>query len=212
VRSFCVAATASPAAVHDYRVLGEGLSVDYEAIASALSDPVDLEDLGAALLEALGDYYERVHGDSTLLFFKQSGATYLFDNASSIDAPNDDRTIAAWALTPTRVANRDVGYQRGFPLVSDEAAPMDRGHLIPHLSGGEFGPNIFRQDRSLNRGWSEDGKRYRAMERGAAERPGSFYFGHLLYSDDSDWPSEIETGVFRDGRLVVERFVNRTLS
>jgi hypothetical protein len=50
------------------------------------------------------------------------------------------------------------------------------------------------------------------MERRAAERPGSFYFGHLLYSDDSDWPSEIETGVYRDGRLVVEHFVNRTLS
>jgi hypothetical protein len=149
-----VAATASPAELRGYGVLVEGLSVDYGAIASALGDPLDLEELGAALLAALGDYYERVHGDSALLYFKQSGATYLFDNASSIDSPNDDRTVAAWALTPARVANRDVGYQRGFPLVSDEAAPMDRGHLIAHLSGGEFGPNIFRQDRSLNRGWS----------------------------------------------------------
>jgi hypothetical protein len=49
------------------------------------------------------------------------------------------------------------------------------------------------------------------MEREAAERPGSFYFGHLLYVDDSDWPCEIETGVFLDGSLVVERFVNRRL-
>jgi hypothetical protein len=195
----------------DYRVIVAGLSIDYESIASALRHPVDLGQLGAALLEALGDYYAEVHGDSALLFFQQNGATYLFDHASSNDTPHDDRTVAAWALTPARVSKRDVGYQRGFPLASDQDTPVDRGHLIPHLSGGEFGPNIFRQDRSLNRGWSEAGKKYRAMEREAAERPGSFYFGHLLYGDDSDWPSEIETGVFRDGRLVVERFVNRRL-
>ena len=95
-------------------------------------------------------------------------------------------------------------------MLPDEQTPVDRGHLIPHLSGGEFGPNTFRQDRALNRGWSEEGKRYRAMEREAAERPGSFYFGHLLYSDDSAWPYEIETGVVRGDLLVVDRFVNRT--
>lgn len=64
-------------------------------------------------------------------------------------------------------------------------APVDRGHLIPHLSGGEFGPNIFRQDRALNRGWSEQGKRYRALEREAAATPGTLYFGHLIYTDDT---------------------------
>jgi hypothetical protein len=40
------------------------------------------------------------------------------------------------------------------------------------LSGGEFGPNIFRQDRSLNRGWSQEGRRFRALEREAAAIPG----------------------------------------
>jgi len=29
------------------------------------------------------------------------------------------------------------------------------------ISGGEFGPNVFRQDRRLNRGWSEPGDRRR---------------------------------------------------
>jgi hypothetical protein len=61
------------------------------------------------------------------------------------------------AITPTNVHRRDVSYQRGFPMAPDDESPVDRGHLIPHLSGGEFGPNIFRQDRRLNRGWSEQG-------------------------------------------------------
>ena len=30
--------------------------------------------------------------------------------------------------------------ERGYPMVPDDAAPVDRGHVIPHLSGGEFGP------------------------------------------------------------------------
>ena len=94
-------------------------------------------------------------------------------------------------------------------MVADDGEPVDRGHLIPHLSGGEFGPNIFRQDRALNRGWSEEGKRCRALEREAAESPGAFYFGHLLYEDDSDWPFEIETGVIRGSSLIIDRFVNR---
>jgi hypothetical protein len=118
--------------------------------------------------------------------------------------------VAAWTITPPPVVRRDVSYQRGFPLPPDpDGTPADRGHLIPHLSGGEFGPNIFRQHRDLNRGWSEQGKRFRALEREAAARPGTFYFGHLLYADDTDYPADIETGLLRDTTLHVERFRNR---
>jgi hypothetical protein len=69
-----------------------------------------------------------------------------------------------------------------------DVAPVDRGHLIPHLSGGKFGPNIFRRDWALNRGWSAQGKRYRALDREAAAVPGTLFFGHLLYVDDSAYP------------------------
>ena len=86
---------------------------------------------------------------------------------------------------------------------------VDRGHLIPHLSGGQFGPNIFRQDRALNRGWSPEGRRFRALEREAAASPGTFYFGHLLYDDDSAYPVAIEIGITRGGTLHAERFQNR---
>jgi len=140
----------------------------------------------------------------------QSGATYLFDLASAAGAEQEDRTVAAWTVTPDAVGKRDVSYQRGFPLAADPGNPkVDRGHLIPHLSGGEFGPNIFRQDRALNRGWSDEGRRFRALEREAASGPGIFYFGHLLYEDDTAYPMEIEIGILRGGLLHVERFQNR---
>jgi hypothetical protein len=120
-----------------------GLSVDYAGLAAELSRPITPARVG-------------------------------FDLASAVGAEQEDRTVAAWTVTPATVARRDVSYQRGYPLAAEpDSLPVDRGHLIPHLSGGEFGPNIFRQGRALNRGWSPEGKRYRALEREAAANPGS---------------------------------------
>jgi hypothetical protein len=181
------------------------LSLDYEAVLAALDRPRDAAVVGAALLRASADRYAAEHEASALYEFEQSGATYLFDLASCADLPQEDRTVAAWALTPPAVTKRDSSYQRGFPLAPHAAeAPVDRGHVIAHLSGGEFGPNIFRQDRALNRGWSEEGKRYRALEREAAATPGTLYVAHLIYTDDSAHPSELETGVLRGSILHVE--------
>jgi pimeloyl-ACP methyl ester carboxylesterase len=184
--------------------------LDYGGLVSSLHPARDPALIGAVILTALGDRYAVESQDSALLEFEQSGAHFLFDLASSAGLPQEDRTVAAWALTPRVVHSRDKAYQRVFPMApgADDAA-VDRGHLIPHLSGGEFGPNIFRQDRALNRGWSEQGKRYRALEREAAARPGTLYFGHLLYVDDSADPSQIEVGVLRGTTLHVERFANR---
>lgn len=55
--------------------------------------------------------------------------------------------------------------------------------------------------RALNRGWSEQGKHFRALERKAAATPGTFYFSHLLYADDSAYPTEIETVLLRRGKF-----------
>lgn len=166
--------------------------------------------VGAVLLTALAARYEASHPATALHEFQQSGATYLFDLASPVGLPQEDRTVAAWTVTPAAVTQRDTAYQRGFPLAPRaDGSAVDRGHVIPHLSGGEFGPNIFRQDRALNRGWSEQGKRYRMLEREAAATPGCFYFAHLIYTDETADPSHIETGVLRGGALHVERFDNR---
>jgi hypothetical protein len=185
------------------------LSVDYEGLVRDLSMPLVPAELGEVLLGAVADRYERVCLDCSLVQFIQSGATYLFDLASAVGAGQADRTVAAWTVTPATVNKRDVSYQRGFPLAADPGGPLvDRGHLIPNLSGGEFGPNIFRQDRPLNRGWSQEGRRFRALERAAAI-PGTFYFGHLLYTDETANPMEIEIGILRGGTLHVEPFQNR---
>ena len=186
------------------------LSVDYAGLVRGLRMPLVPADLGTALLDAVAERYEHQFPDCSLLQFVQSGATYLFDLASAVEADQEDRTVAAWTVTPATVAKRDVSYQRGFPLPPDpDGTLVDRGHLIPHLSGGEFGPNIFRQRRDLNRGWSNQGKRFRALEREAATTPGTFYFGHLLYEDGTAYPTEIETGLLRGGTLHVDRFRNR---
>ena len=186
------------------------LSVAYEDLVQGLSTQLVPAEVGKALLGAVADRYEHLYPNCSLVQFTQSGATYLFDLASAVGAGQEDRTVAAWTVTPATVSKRDVSYQRGFPLAADPGSPaVDRGHLIPNLSGGEFGPNIFRQDRSLNRGWSQEGRRFRALEREAAAIPGTFYFGHLLYEDDTAYPMEIEIGILRGDTLHVELFQNR---
>jgi hypothetical protein len=172
------------------------LSLDYELVASSLGAPPDPGALGAVLFAALAARYEAGHPEGCALQeFQQSGATFLFDLAGAAGLPQEDRTVAAWTLTPGFVAERDTAYQRGFPLAPRaDGSLVDRGHIVPHLSGGEFGPNIFRQDQALNRGWSEQGKQYRALEREAAATPGGFFFAHLIYTDDTAEPSEIEGG------------------
>jgi hypothetical protein len=147
--------------------------VDYAALVRNLHMPLIHADPGRVLLDAVAERYERQWPSCSLTQFEQSNATYLFDLASAVGAAQEDRTVAAWAVTPSAIGERDVSYQRGFPLPPDpDGTPVDRGHSISHLSGGEFGPNIFRQHRALNRGWSEEGKRFRALEREAAATPG----------------------------------------
>jgi hypothetical protein len=129
------------------------LSVDYGVLVRDLKVPLVPADIGAAPLAAVAQRYERQSPACSLVQFTQSTATYLFDLASAAGTAREDRTVAAWTATPAAVSKRDVSYQRGFPLPPDPGdALVDRRHLIPHLSGGEFGPNIFRQHRALNRG------------------------------------------------------------
>jgi len=121
------------------------LPVGYTCLAGDLKAPPVVAFVGPALLAAVAERYESQCPHCSLVEFVQSAATYLFDLASAAGAEQEDRTVAAWTVTPATVAKRDVSYQRGFPLPPDpDGALVDRGHLIPHLSGGEFGLNIFR--------------------------------------------------------------------
>jgi hypothetical protein len=95
-----------------------GLSSDFAGVVAGPDLPLDGRTVGSALLKALGDHYKAEHSASPLYEFEQSGARYLFDLASSADLPQEDRTVAAWAVTPGAVAPRDTGYQRSFPMAT----------------------------------------------------------------------------------------------
>jgi hypothetical protein len=118
----------------------DDLSLDYAQLLAGVVPVVDAEAVGGPLLDAIGEVYLSRHGDGELLVFVQAGSRYVFDHTHHTDSAGlawPDRTVAAWAVTPDGVGRRDVAYQRGFPMEPDAAgSPADRGHLIPHLSGG----------------------------------------------------------------------------
>src|SRR5687767_9082684 len=134
------------------------LSLDYGAHLASLNQPPVPEEAGAILAYAAADRYQAEHGGAcALLELEQIGATYWFDFASSAALPQEDRTIAAWAITPTNVNRRDVSYQRGFPMAPGDESPVDRGHLIPHLSGGGLDPTSFGKTRRSTEGGPDKG-------------------------------------------------------
>jgi hypothetical protein len=94
--------------------------------------------------------------------------------------------------------DRDLPFHHHMALpkaVRDENTPRDLGHFVPHAAGGPSNINLYWQDRRLNRGWSEEGRRFRAMEAFTSKHPGTLYFVRLLYEDDSAVPKLLEVGV-----------------
>jgi hypothetical protein len=85
----------------------------------------------------------------------------------------------------------------------------DRGHLVAHTLGGGLDLNLVPQSSALNRGRSEEGRRWRALEREAAASPGTPLFVRPIYADATWSPSEFEYGLVRGGGLHVERVQNR---
>lgn len=160
----------------------------------------DLLDLAAS------NYVARVP-DAELVTFSHGTATYLFDASEARAA----RTVLVIGRPEHPSAPRDANYQRGYPMPELHAhRAVDRGHFIPYTSGGLYGPNLFVQDRALNRGWSESGRRYRALERLAiAEAPRSLLFALPHYIDHSNTPEFLNLGVMTASEFHVDTFRNR---
>ncbi|WP_314147074.1 hypothetical protein [uncultured Leifsonia sp.] len=144
------------------------------------------------LIDEAAELYKRRFPANALTIFTNSGVTFLFDAI-----PGIDRTVLAVGqpLPPTKP--RDTTYQRGYPLPELVGGrPVDRGHFIPFSGGGGFGPNLFVQDRALNRGWSRQGRKYRSLGRLAtAQTPGSLIFAHPIHTDGTAMPEHIQLGV-----------------
>ncbi|MGC5225400.1 hypothetical protein ACPW96_22785 [Micromonospora sp. DT81.3] len=173
------------------------------AIAAVASGRHDFAD---RLEDACTADYLRLFPEANVRSFSYQGAAYLFD-----ERPATDRTILVLAPPTASSAARDGGYQRGYPLPEAPfGRAVDRGHFIAHSAGGVFGPNIFIQDRALNRGWSRDGRAFRALERAAIlAGTSALMFVRPIYIDQSAAPAHIELGFWGNGEVRSSVFRNR---
>jgi hypothetical protein len=183
--------------------------VDYQQLWRA--GPPD--EFGSKVSEQwIADYLSAVNAAPSDILIVDPGNhfNYVFDLAGSLgDSPYawDPRVVlGVWGGSQPGLAEREDSRRRGHPR--PRRHDDDRGHLIAFASGGGYDINLVPMDALLNRGRSEDGIRFRAMERQAAAAPGSLFFIRPLYDDDTDRPSHFEVGVQVGDTLQVESFVN----
>jgi hypothetical protein len=180
------------------------LGIDVSAIVS--SARASKGSLIEALSDACNSFYLRDSPNVELTVFSYRGAEFLFHAD-----PLFDKTVLAVGHPSAPSESRDVTYQRGYPLVDTVGGRrVDRGHLIPFSADGSLGPNLYVQDRALNRGWSREGRQYRALERLAvAAGPSALMFVHPIYVDGSAVPGFVQLGVITDSRVETQVFRNR---
>jgi len=173
-------------------------------------ETIDRELFAQLLIAEVTEQHQSLPVCGRIQEFEHGPATYLFAERSD---DHDDRTLLAIGTPERPDSERESVYQRGFPLPDVVGGrPTDRGHFIPYTAGGLFGPNIFRQDRALNRGWSQEGRGYRRLERlavSAAVVTRATMFVHPTYIDASDVPAFLAVGVLRGRDLTVQVFRNR---
>lgn len=142
------------------------------------------------LVSALSDRWCAAYRDATaaptnILEFDYGSYSYLFDFPSELvpkgilsDQAVEDRVVAAYGRSQRPSSPRDANRIRGFPLppLIPPDEPDDRGHLLGHAQGGLLDVNLFPQRRSLNRGWSRQGRLFRRMERYCSRNEGTFCF------------------------------------
>jgi len=166
-------------------------AVDYTALQSTIPPP-DPNLLSEELVRLWENaYLDSTAGEVEIVQFSDGANQYLFDLIP-------DRVVAAWGDSRRAESERDRSRQAGFiPRFSRHYEGKDRGHFLSHGQGGGMDVNFFPQLKEVNRGWSDAGKLYRAMERYAAGHPGTFCFARPLYAEGNDtWhPEQVEYGV-----------------
>ena len=138
-----------------------------------------------------------------------NGFRYLFDLAGTLrdeSCSRVPRVVGVWGLSVSGAKGRDHSRMRGHPRPGRSGD--DRGHLISCAAGGGYDINLVPMDAALNRGWSAEGSRFRALERKAAAAPGTLFFVRPVYQDGTDRPSRFEAGVQDGGNLLVDVFAN----
>ena len=138
-------------------------------------------------------------------------AVFLFDHKK-------ERVVVAYALSVEQLLARDSTRMRGFPDVNASMANQkkenkfvaDKGHFLGHASGGILDINLFPQRRELNRGWSEQGKQFRKMERCVANNLWTFFYHRPIYDDNTWIPNKLEYGILVENlKWWIEKFDNK---
>jgi hypothetical protein len=194
------------------QVIDYALLVAEHAVTSATWDTF----VRAALIHRwMTDYEATTDRRTEILEINQSELTFLFDAAPTLledrCGAGDDRVVAVWGRSMTPARRRDRARLAGFlpnPLLWSRAH-RDRGHFVAHAAGGGTDLNLFPQAAGLNRGHTEQGRRWREMERYAAHHPGTPLFVRPVYDTDSWTPAELDHAILTSQGLHFERFSNR---
>jgi hypothetical protein len=202
--------------------------IDYSTAIRQIQPPTGLDDQ-LPFLDDFSDLWVKAYKlqsdrATEIHEIKHRSFRFLFDCAGSDHGDGQGRrpagvvprTIAAYGIANPSTASRskdDLRLRGWMREPSGEPdGTRDKGHLVAHsLGAGIQGieVNVFEQDRALNRGWSEDGKRFRAMEKYCAKNEGTMFFHRLIYVGETDVPAWTEFGVFRTSAdLWVEVFSN----
>jgi hypothetical protein len=160
------------------------------------------------------------HGEITLQNFQ--GFAFLIDHVwpwlEETDVNKElpvTRVISFFGISNTNIDAENIKRRRqGWGptnyIFSSYGGAYDKGHFIAHGFGGPVDVNIFPQRRDINRGWSEEGKRYRKMESFVAANLGTLVFSRPLFNDLTECPELLEYGYFdKELNLQVETFPNR---
>ena len=159
------------------------------------------------------DAYEGEFGQVEISTINIDTAFFVFDHT-------DERVVIAYAISTQQLMRRDASRIRAFPnvnatvhrIMGSKAFVADKGHFLGHASGGILDINLFPQRREVNRGWSEEGKEFRRMERYVADHPGTFFFNRPIYDDHTWLPLALEYGVLEDGLAWRKRIVPNKLA
>jgi hypothetical protein len=147
------------------------------------------------------------------------GFEYIYDDYSQLEASGivpysptiESRVVGVLGRSRPTSETRDAYRLQGWVGETKKylGEDTDKGHFMAHKIGGGLEINIFAQNRGINRGWSERGKIYRAMERYCARHPNIFCFNHPIYREDNSRPCMFDFGVLKScGNLWVESFEN----
>lgn len=201
--------------------------IDYAAVWAAVKSPAgSLE--ASDLVRELDLLWTRAYKNRTprvtgILAVTVGTFEYVFDDLASLEAEGlvfedsltESRLVCVCGHSNPQQKKRDDYRLRGWVGRTNQAfgTGWDKGHYIGNALGGAIDRleiNVFVQRRDLNRGWSQEGKRYRAMEHHCAQNSGTFCFSRPIYDDMTARPAFLEFGVLRpNGELWVERFDNR---